>query len=238
MGCDIHVYIEAGREYKGKKSYHLWAHPNFSRSYVLFGLLSKGVRWDTELGMEPRGIPEDIDYYTSKDYFYTVDDDRAAEQGDDYEGRFCTAETAEKYAKYGAQYIPARTREDGYVFPPKVANPDWHSASWLSLSELEEVIKRWRSLPLWSETHDLSQVRVEEGVTLEQLKENLAKRIKARPSKMKTEILGLRDGWAMYRHTYKQRREGVSKDLLASIGAMRALRTKNCEPRLVFWFDN
>lgn len=240
MGCDIHAYIETVHDnHKGYKHSSLWAHPHFSRSYLLFGLLSKGVRWETELGFDPKGVPEDIDYMTSKDYFYVVDDDKAGDDGDDWEERYCSQETADKYVKYGAQYVPSRTREDGYVFPAKVANPDWHSGSYLSLTELEEVVKRWRSLPLWNNTTDLSQVRVEEGVMLEELQASLAERVKKHKRKhWLTEILGLRDGWATYRHTYRQRREGVSKDLIATIAAMKALRSKTCEPRLVFWFDN
>lgn len=233
MGCDIHAYIETSSDFRGKKNYYLWAHPNFNRSYLLFGLLSKGVRWDTDLGMEPKGIPDDIDFYTSQEYYITVDDERAGE-------RFCTMETAEKYVKYGATLVPSYAREsDGYVFPAKVSNPDWHSASWLSIDELEEVVKRWRALPVWNTTRDISRVRVEEGITLEQLRERLEERMKKPPRlKMKSQVVDMRDGWATYVHEYKVRRPGVSKDLLATIAAMKALRDKHCEPRLVFWFDN
>ena len=72
MGCDIHCYREkfvdgkwvTNDEWKDEYSEGYLSVPfetSFTeRNYELFGLLSKGVRCDTDHALEPRGVPFDV----------------------------------------------------------------------------------------------------------------------------------------------------------------------------------
>lgn len=80
MGCDIHLYIE----YKPKKStsdywYSFGQRFNPGRNYHLFGLISKGVRYESENSLEPKGLPENLGFYSNLDYKNIVTEDGEGE---------------------------------------------------------------------------------------------------------------------------------------------------------------
>lgn len=131
MGCDIHCYVD----YKRKDSTH-WnsfgERINPGRNYTLFGLLA-GVRGENSPYYPVRGIPSDIGYCASSDYWLYISHDSKDQE------RNCSPEQAEKYIQYGSHYNEDRTL---------VSHPDWHSHSWLSITEFATVLDRYHTIPL------------------------------------------------------------------------------------------
>lgn len=137
MGCDIHLYVEhreAGEwravEPVGQPDY--WGRQwQVSRDYAAFGLLS-GVRNYCEVTpiAEPRGIPEDISWTILRETLLGVLSNEAYAiregLGEDTDG-FCTLTQAKRWGDWFNG-----TRE-------WIVHPDYHSHSWLTLSELHTV---------------------------------------------------------------------------------------------------
>ena len=149
MGCDIHDWAEVrgpdGRWTKCgavfKNPFHrpedeqneFWNSPVTDspyegRNYRLFAVLA-GVRNDYGIVpiVEPRGVPHDVSPEVLKEYVLTVVPERMAENEEE---RVCTVQEAERWVASGSSVWV----EQGRV----VTNPDWHSASWLTLRELLE----------------------------------------------------------------------------------------------------
>lgn len=132
MGCDIHMYVEYKRKKEQESHYYNYGgRINPGRNYYLFGLLSKGVRTNLDNGIPPKGLPENISYSATHDYWIHVND-KYSEEG--HEG-YCTSEQAEKWQTYGSVYDKNSKR---------VSNPDWHSHSWLTAEELEQQIEVYK----------------------------------------------------------------------------------------------
>lgn len=249
MGCDIHAYIETVTIHTGRggeeiTNVHSWAKVKISRDYWLFSLLAR-VRGGTltdDIGFAPKGIPEKLGWDAEEDYYYLVDDKRADEDEDGT--RYISTETAEKYRSYGSTYVPSYTREDGYTHPAKVSGPDWHTPSWLGVGELQELVKRWRALPKIVPARDFCSVKIEPGLTEEDLRTRLAGR---KPRKgLQIALLEIRGDYAHYVSQTQEKRRPPAKDLLACLAAMKALQgverygkqVAKTIPRLTFWFDN
>lgn len=138
MGCDIHAYVEVVDHYPDGCSFaHGFAALEMDRNYGLFAVLA-GVRNDDSIRplSEPRGVPPDLSSLASDDYWLMVDDELAAKEWDGY----ISAEAADRSVQYGAA---ERVLGDSLR---QVANSDWHSASWLTLSEMEEAQRRFAAL--------------------------------------------------------------------------------------------
>lgn len=127
MGCDIHMYVE----YRPNKTWGSDSWQSFNdrmnpgRDYHLFGLLA-GVRGGTAI-IEPRGLPSDLGYYSESDNYLYI--------SDDIDG-CATLEKAKLWNKnFGCKII-----DDAQGKPFKVEHPDWHSHSWLTLEEFENVL--------------------------------------------------------------------------------------------------
>jgi hypothetical protein len=127
MGCDIHCYVE----YK-RKDYDRWisfgGRINPGRDYELFGYMA-GVRFAVDPVAAPRGIPPDMDWQATTDWWLRVSDKYG-----DHEG-YCSPEDAERFSRHGREII-----KEG-VFA-KVANPDWHTPSWLTPNELDAAMTK------------------------------------------------------------------------------------------------
>lgn len=134
MGCDTHMYIEYKRKENGGNYWSSFGgRINPGRNYSMFGIISKGVRYDSDFSFEPKGLPEDMGYKASGDAYLLITDDG------DGEGE-CTLENAESWSKYGRKII--RTK-DGT--PIKIEHPDWHSHSWLTIDEFEQALTYYNS---------------------------------------------------------------------------------------------
>jgi hypothetical protein len=143
MGCDIHLYIE----YKSKKPRYDGRESNWAsfgnrinpgRNYAMFGLMAnvRNCYSDGKLPVlvEPRGMPDDV-------YYSTADDNRMYISEDECEN-YVTMETAEGWVKSGSSTFI--NNKEGK--PTWVSNPDWHSHSWLTTSEFENVLNKYLEL--------------------------------------------------------------------------------------------
>lgn len=161
MGCDIHLYTE-------HKVYNHWEALDISnagqRNYDFFGLMANGVRRDYDeetYGFtveEPRGIPDDLSYGVFIDYYIRVLDS-------DFLERNCDIKTAKDYAtRYGCRILKIKERNDNgawVYFGTKekavpcnitevngddkyfIEDPDFHSASYMSLEEYRQVLDNY-----------------------------------------------------------------------------------------------
>lgn len=141
MGCDIHAYIEFydptdnmcidyGAECFSSGELY------FGRDYNLFGALA-GVRSSGTPHIVPKGIPDapKISWTCAGAYYMLVDDgDNKSKPFIPYERTITSKEVEELKKNRWVQEI----KIDGHTI---INNPDYHSAGWLSLSELLDVRK-------------------------------------------------------------------------------------------------
>lgn len=141
MGCDIHAYIEFQDTYDVERgtwsSFGGQLYPG--RDYRLFARLA-GVRGEQPVGLvAPRGIPDKLGWDANEDWWLTV-----AADGDAPGTDLCPISRAEEYVRrYGSRFSDASKRW--------VSNPDWHTPSWLTLTELIKVVRgcnnvRWQAI--------------------------------------------------------------------------------------------
>lgn len=129
MDCDIHMYAEVKRTRNDMWGGVLGGRMNPGRNYLLFGRLA-GVGTNGPAVVEPRGIPDDTGWGARGDYWLHV-----SEEAGDADG-FCTPESAERYVGYGSKAV---RRTDGTIL--RVEHPDWHTPTWLLLSEYEQALR-------------------------------------------------------------------------------------------------
>ena len=134
MGCDIHLFVEY-------KQYDNWypfgyAELRLNRNYKMFGMMA-GVRRNTELSFDPRGLPSDVST--------VVDGENKLYVSDDSE-KYTSVESAKRYEKMGCEI----TYRDGK--PVWVEHPDWHSHSWLKREEYDKILDKYKG----EELHPLS----------------------------------------------------------------------------------
>ena len=193
MGCDIHVFVEGfvkGKWVslyppKGDGSWSDWAKYTdlispvevlskahdpeekeveegpapfwyFGRDYDAFGYLA-GVRGDAEAFDEPRDVPEDMSVGVCKKYWLRIVETETEEAyGTVIRERaesWVNRENGERYCTlHGIEYV---------------THPDWHTASYYTLSELVHYLKeRQDAAPRIGELRDaIKKVMKEEGLT-------------------------------------------------------------------------
>lgn len=139
MGCDIHCYVE----FKSATNKHWQSFGeriNPGRNYDLFGLLANVRSYGSDVAMfSPRGFPENPGFMSRHDYFLWVGDQDAHNQ------------VNKKNVKSYLQTFPnlLTIKRDGQIVA--IANPAWHSASWLTFEELEQVTDRADKDNVWLE---------------------------------------------------------------------------------------
>ena len=206
MGCDVHAYIyyaifnEDGEEFASN-----FAQLHMNRNYYLFGLLA-GVRVnpidldDKPLLIYPRGLPKKNSYIVNDRYTLFVCDGDTEEEG------YCSKKDAEQWGN--KWFDEEHTR---------VFHPDWHTASYLYVNELEEIQKRYSNL---LDDEEFKFLGLEDEAP---------------------------DGYIVFRENSdgkvikatERKPIGPDLELSAIIGAMKALNGDNpISSRLVFWFDN
>jgi hypothetical protein len=82
-------------------------------------------------------MPKDIGLSVVDKYTLFIHNSETQDEG------YCTIENANSWIKSNASEVWA-TDDDGKI--TRVTGPDWHSASWLSTDEVEELIKRYEAL--------------------------------------------------------------------------------------------
>lgn len=128
MGCDIHSYIEFRKFSDIDKQWsNFGGRINPGRHYGIFAKLV-GVRNYDDYHIvplsEPRGLPENVSWIVEDDNTLYIVDEKT-----DEEGR-CSRGNAELWVKAGSSKI---------IDDKRVTHPDWHSHSWATVKELEQV---------------------------------------------------------------------------------------------------
>ncbi len=137
MGCDIHLRVERRRR---KKSYpnerNEWYNVGFlgefrCRIYGMFARMANVRAYGDyyKVQFEPRGLPNDIiDWATRNSFYLYVTDDKAAA---DWGERYCLKEMAEKWVELGC----SKWVDENHL---TITDPDLHSHSWLTTQELRQ----------------------------------------------------------------------------------------------------
>lgn len=137
MGCDIHLYAEHRRRDDGYW-FGFGGQMNPGRDYALFGTLA-GVRGEGPPVVEPRGYPKDAGWRARGDYEYAVvaDDEKLGEWLVGGENA-CSIADAERWR---ARWLEGPLAEPRHGLVGKVADPDAHTESWLTLAEFKLAIR-------------------------------------------------------------------------------------------------
>lgn len=154
MGCDIHMYVE----YAYKKKIPLdgetdkfelekvwWrgfgGRLNPGRDYLMFSLLSDGVRGSYDESLPPKGLPpkDELSYESSADAFLYISDEKDSSKIGNNE---CTLESAIRWTQGGYRQI----YNDRNGNPRWVDHPDWHSHSWVTAEEYAQVLENYKKL--------------------------------------------------------------------------------------------
>jgi len=220
MGCDIHAYIDYD-EFKNKDG--KWFATCFAkdvelgRNYTLFALMA-GVRYDPRTDrdyaplFEPRGLPERVSWNVNRAYCLSITDSKPLE---DEEG-YCSKEQAERWTREGSSVW----MNDKHTL---VSGPDWHSASWLSVSDLERIVDAYQNIKFpersWFQLNPPEKQPVPDNATVTQM--------------------DARYGVEWYVEAGKPTTAEAPASLRAALEAMKCLNGDDpSRARLVFWFDN
>jgi hypothetical protein len=130
MGCDIHAYIDYSTPNNAPDRCSGFGRVDIDRNYKLFGVLA-GVRGGALPFIPPRGMPEVYSWQVQQDYLmYIVPIDGLVEG-------VVSAAKAKEWVESG---------RSKYCLDGKfVTEPDFHTHSWLTTTEVAEVIKIYRS---------------------------------------------------------------------------------------------
>lgn len=136
MGCDIHAYVEYSEN--GKSWRNLTVNAG-ERNYVMFGILA-GVRVSQEQLFEPKGLPSgELGYKTRADYWFRIVPEDQPDWADT-EG-WTSRENAERWIERG---LSRASYDNGKLI--EVSDPDAHSVSWMTASELSRAVDRYREV--------------------------------------------------------------------------------------------
>lgn len=209
MGCDIHAYLEYydkdTQKYSKLFVNCLSENIQLGRDYVLFNLLA-GVRGYRNPIFMPRGIPKNLSYTVSDKFFLKVVDSVVGPNSHYPATNYIFRQEADDLVREG--------KSKYYENDTLIADPAWHTPSWLNKNELIEIRKRYLIEMIDYETSDYIGKRREEA--LDKLEHSDAVTL------MKTCFPSLE-----------------SVGLNAVIASMIAIENTNeYESRLVFWFDS
>ena len=207
MGCDIHLYIE----YKSKKTefdgydsgwQSFGKSINPGRNYAMFGLMAnvRNCYSDGKLPVlvEPRSMPEDAGYTATDDNRIYISETKSED--------YVSMETAKRWVESGS----SKFINDNDGNPTWVTQPDWHSHSWLTTSEFENVLNKY--LELEAGWH---KVRVEEH-------NKMVERENIQP-----------DSWA-----YDPPSINDEPEYQVVLASLKRFEELGYDARVVFWFDN
>lgn len=121
MGCDIHAFIER----KTNENWRMFAKLNLNRDYRLFASLAD-VRncYDIACPTKPKGLPADLSWRVKDACTLFVVDEEEADRG------YVTKLEADEWLRRGISVMMEEKR---------ISNPDWHTPSWLILSEINKA---------------------------------------------------------------------------------------------------
>lgn len=101
-----------------------------SRIYGMFARMAdvRSYADGYKVQFKPRGLPEDICWMTQREFFLNVTDN---EELIEWGGNYCSKEKAEEWVGRGY----SKWVNDEHT---TITNPDYHSSSWLTPSELRQ----------------------------------------------------------------------------------------------------
>lgn len=121
---------------------HTWS----DRVYGMFAVLANVRNYDhfNLKGTEPRGIPDDICLDTLRRYADKVISDEEYKEKEEKDFDSCAGYVsktdAEEYVRKGySRYIELQDKRLTYYNGTYCTDPDWHSASWCTVDELEKA---------------------------------------------------------------------------------------------------
>lgn len=132
MGCDIHLRLE--RKAKGQSKWqdcHIFDYDRCwgDRIYGMFAALADVRNYNDIEHLPVRGIPKDATELTLMRYGHRIADKA------EYDGQ-CSTSEAERWVENGdSVYYEVGGRK-------YVSDPDWHTPSWCTTSEMENCINR------------------------------------------------------------------------------------------------
>jgi hypothetical protein len=134
--------------YKDKDSSSDWwrdfgGNINPGRDYTMFSVLA-GVRGGSGEGFTPKGLPEHPLSWSAEESYYVPIYVKENETDPDHKYVDGTWEISLEHARIWERYGRKIIERDGK--PVKIGNPDWHSASWLTIKELSEAYRKYNSL--------------------------------------------------------------------------------------------
>lgn len=128
MGCDIHLFIEykVPSKFPNRETFYSFGGEMWrNRNYNIFAKLA-GIRngYNIKPISKPRGLPEDIgDEAKARNELFIFNSKNEEED-------YITPEEAEKYIAQGS----SKRIDENHI-----AHPDWHSHSWVTADELDQV---------------------------------------------------------------------------------------------------
>ncbi len=131
MGCDIHCYVEYRRK-GGSYWSDFGSRINPGRNYELFSVLA-GVRGNATPLVPPRGIPSDLAFQSSYDYWIFV----VEGESDGY----VSVENAQRWIDAG--YSKLRYPKEP-LLKNWVSDPDHHTHTWLTSHEFAAAVEAGR----------------------------------------------------------------------------------------------
>ncbi|MEM9953905.1 MAG: hypothetical protein AAF846_20005 [Chloroflexota bacterium] len=126
MGLDITCFIET-RESHFKSNWTCKAEYHLSRDTELFGYMANGILIDDRSKFSNRGVPSDVSSVVEQAYILYVDDDYA-----NCDHSVPTTKALDSVAE-GKSFWWNNERTI-------ITHPDYFSASWLTVKELEQIL--------------------------------------------------------------------------------------------------
>lgn len=211
MGCDIHCYLEYySEESKPNVPYvHSFSYDQiaFGRDYLLFGCLA-GVRHAIKPIVEPRGLADDPEFgwvVKNKLFLKIIDEEPNSTEYN------CISRTEAERLLSSTQnkYTTKKMQNDGVI-----VNPDYHTISWVSLSELLKIRKLYllENVKYWS---DLS----------------------GKKRKELTDFIDNTSESDLFNYTFGENDSAVLYSTILCMTGFERMSTYT-KTRLVFWFDN
>jgi len=133
MGCDIHAMLEVEGESPVAFAFNaiFAGQASLPRNLAVFGALA-GVRSTVPPLYPPRGIPDNVSEESFEEYYLFVINEADAEM---YRGYGYV--TRDEAPIRGRVYWKTSGLQSRFGY---VADPDWHTPSWLFLSEIHEAL--------------------------------------------------------------------------------------------------
>ncbi len=187
-----------------------------------------------QASFEPRGVPRDISYHVAGEYTLMVSDGNEREPGT------CSRKSAEAWVASGASKVWKREldtegneKPDGPLYV--VSDPDNHTGSWLSTSEVAELVVRFEA----AQEACIPDARAQQ----EHMREMFSgfRKDKIEKGEIQPDDLAARDvkvarmlDWSRFNPMLDHQLE-----YMRGVLAMMQVWEKDRAPcRIVFWFDN